>query len=105
MDKDIFRDRAQGEESAYFRQQDARLLERLRQGAKLDDIAVALRDKLEIDKPDLLLRARELGDRLEPRVRNDAWGGCVAPPHVSRVVRTARRERERREDDRATQFS
>jgi hypothetical protein len=61
MDKDIFKDRAQGEESAYFRQQDAKLLQRLRQGAKLDEIAEALRDKLEIDRHDLLLRVRELG--------------------------------------------
>jgi len=61
MDKGIFSDREKAMEANYFRQQDARLLERLRQGAKLDDIAEALRDKLQVDNPELLARVRALG--------------------------------------------
>ena len=61
MDKGIFSDREKAMEANYFRQQDARLIERLRQGSKLDDIADALRDKLQLDNPDLLQRARDLG--------------------------------------------
>ena len=61
MDKGIFSDREKAMEANYFRQQDARLIERLRQGAKLDDIAEALRDKLQVDNPELLARARAAG--------------------------------------------
>jgi hypothetical protein len=61
MTKHIFDEREQAMEANYFRQQDAKLIEKLRQDAKLDDIATALRDKLEVDNPDLLLRVRELG--------------------------------------------
>jgi hypothetical protein len=57
----IFDEREHAMEANYFRQQDAKLIEKLRQNAMLDEIAVALRDKLEIDNPQLLLRARELG--------------------------------------------
>jgi hypothetical protein len=61
MDKGIFTDREKAMEANYFRQQDAKLLESLRKGAKLDEIALALRDKLQVDNPDLLARARALG--------------------------------------------
>jgi hypothetical protein len=61
MDKGIFTDREKAMEANYFRQQDAKLLETLRKSAKLDDIALALRDKLQVDNPDLLARAREAG--------------------------------------------
>ena len=61
MDKGIFTDREKALEANYFRQQDAKLLERLRQGAKLDDIAEALRDKLQVDNPELLAKVRALG--------------------------------------------
>jgi hypothetical protein len=36
MEKDIFKERERGMEAAYFRQQDAKLIERLRQEAKLE---------------------------------------------------------------------
>ena len=39
MDKGIFTDREKAMEANYFRQQDAKLLEKLRKGAKLDEIA------------------------------------------------------------------
>lgn len=61
MDKGIFSDREKAMESNYFRQQDAKLLEKLRQKAPLDEIAGALRDKLQIDNPDLLQRVRDQG--------------------------------------------
>jgi len=61
MTKGIFEDREHALEANYFRQQDARLLDQLRKNAKLDDIAVALADKLKVDNPDLLLKAREIG--------------------------------------------
>ena len=60
-DKGIFSDRERALEDTYFRQQDARLIEQLRQYAGLDEIARALADKLHIDNPELLARARELG--------------------------------------------
>ena len=61
MDKGIFSDREKAMEANYFRQQDAKLLERLRANASLDDIAAALADKLKVDNPDLLERVRALG--------------------------------------------
>ena len=61
MDKGILSDREKAMEGSYFRQQDEALLAKLRQKAKLDEIAVALADKLQVDNPDLLERVRELG--------------------------------------------
>jgi hypothetical protein len=52
MEKDIFKERGRGEEEAYFRQQDAELIERLHQEAKLEEIARALAEKLQVDNPD-----------------------------------------------------
>jgi tellurite resistance protein len=65
MDDRIFREREKAMEEAYFRQNDGKLIESLRQKAQLDEIAVALRDKLQIDNPDLLMKARELGVTIE----------------------------------------
>jgi hypothetical protein len=61
MDKGIFSEREQAAEAAYFRQHDARLVERLRQGAKLEEVASALAEKLQVDNPDLLQKARLAG--------------------------------------------
>ena len=61
MTKDIFRDRVRGEEAAYFRQQDAELIAKLRQKAQLGDIAHALAEKLHADEPALLERIQKLG--------------------------------------------
>ena len=61
MDKGIFEDREKAMEANYFRQQDAMLVQKLRQEAELDEIAKALAEKLEVDNPELLLRVRELG--------------------------------------------
>jgi hypothetical protein len=61
MQDRIFGDREKAMEEAYFRQEDAKLLDHLRQNAKLEDIALALGEKLQVHNPDLLLRVRELG--------------------------------------------
>ena len=61
MENRIFSEREQAMEANYFRQQDAKLLEKLRQRAPLDEIAGALRDKLQIDNPELLQRVRDVG--------------------------------------------
>jgi hypothetical protein len=61
MTKDIFRDRERGEENAYFGQQDAKLIAKLRQKAQLSEIAHALAEKLHADEPALLERIQKLG--------------------------------------------
>jgi hypothetical protein len=65
MAKDIFRDRERGEEQAYFRQQDAKLIAKLRQKAQLSEIAHALAEKLHADEPELLERIQKLGVTLD----------------------------------------
>ena len=65
MTKDIFHDRARGEEDAYFHQQDAKLIAKLRHKAQLSEIAQALADKLNADQPALLERIKQLGVTLD----------------------------------------
>lgn len=65
MAKDIFRDRERGEEAAYFRQVDARLIAKLRQKAQLSEIAHALAEKLRVDEPALLQSIQKLGVTLD----------------------------------------
>jgi hypothetical protein len=65
MQDRIFGDREKAMEEAFFRNEDARLLDKLRQNAKLDDIAVALGEKLDVHDPDLLMRVRQLGITIE----------------------------------------
>ena len=61
MDKDIFSERERGMEAAYFRELDAKLLQKLRETAKLEEIAAALATKLGADHPKLLRQIRDLG--------------------------------------------
>ena len=65
MEKDIFKERGRGEEEAYFRQQDAKLIEKLRESARLEEIAIALAEKLQVDNPELLHRVMALGVTLD----------------------------------------
>jgi len=65
MTKDVFRERERGEEQAYFRQQDAKLIAKLRQKAQLSEIAHALAEKLHADEPALLERIQKLGVTLD----------------------------------------
>src|SRR5690349_6147225 len=65
MAKDMFRDREVAEEEVYFRQQDAKLIAKLRQKARFSEIAHALAEKLRIDEPALLDRIQKLGVTLD----------------------------------------
>lgn len=65
MAKDIFRERERGEEQAYFRQEDAKLIAKLHQKAQLNEIAHALAEKLHADEPALLDRIQKLGVTLD----------------------------------------
>ena len=65
MARDIFRDRERAEEAVYFSQRDARLIEKLRERARLGEIAHALAEKLRVDDPALLERVIKLGVTLE----------------------------------------
>ena len=98
MQDRIFGDREKALEESYFRQEEARLLEKLRQKASLDEIAVALRDVLQVDNPELLARARDLGITAEtapafflaPLVQV-AWAeGKVAKDELEAVLKLAR---------------
>jgi len=60
MEKGFLGDREKAMEADYFRKENERLLEKLRQGAKLDDIAKALGEKLQVDNQELLARIRGL---------------------------------------------
>lgn len=61
MDKGILSDREKAMEANYFRQEDARLLDKLRKANKLDEMAQALAEGLQVDNPALLERVRALG--------------------------------------------
>src|SRR5512139_2924659 len=61
MENEIFKDRERANEAAYFRHEEARLLESLRKRAPLEEIAKALGEKLQVDNPELLERVRLLG--------------------------------------------
>jgi hypothetical protein len=105
MEKGFLGDREKAMEADFFRKENERLLEKLRQGAKLDDIAKALADKLQLDNQELLGRIRALGITLEtapalflsPLVQV-AWAeGSVGNPEREAVLRLAR-QREVDED-------
>jgi tellurite resistance protein len=65
MSKDMFKARERAEEEAHFRQQDARLIAKLRQKAQFSEIAHALAEKLQADEPMLLERIQKLGVTLD----------------------------------------
>ena len=65
MEKDIFKERERALEAAYFHNQDAKLIEKLRESARLEEIAVALAEKLQVDNPELLRRVMDLGVTLD----------------------------------------
>jgi hypothetical protein len=97
MDKGIFSEREQAAEAAYFRQHDARLVERLRQGARLEEVASALAEKLHVDNPDLLQKARLVGITAEtapalflaPLVQVAWVDGSVSSAEQATVLRIA----------------
>ena len=59
--KDIFKDRERGFEADYFRKQDEKLLEKMRERASLQEVAQALAEKLRVDDAELLRRVVDLG--------------------------------------------
>lgn len=93
----IFGDREKAMEENYFRQADAKLIETLRRRANLDDVALALGQKLEVDNPELLERVRKVGVTLEtaaaflvaPLVQVAWAGGSVTRPEHDTVLRLA----------------
>jgi hypothetical protein len=98
MQDRIFGDREKAMEEAFFRHQDAKLIETLRQKAHLDEIALALGEKLQIDNPDLLVRVRAAGVSLDtapalflaPLVQVAWAGNSVTKPEHDAVLRLAR---------------
>ena len=97
MTKDIFHARERAEEAAYFGQRDAKLTEKLREGARVGEIARALAEKLRVDDPALLDRIVQLGVTLDtgaafilsPLVEV-AWAdGRVSEPEHDAVLRLA----------------
>ena len=100
MDKGPLSDREKAMEANYFRNQDALLIEKLRQQATFDEIASAVADKLKVDNPDLLTRVRHLGITadtasaflLAPLVQV-AWGGDTVSRDERRTVLRLEHER------------
>jgi hypothetical protein len=65
MDKDMFKERERSLEEEYVRRHEAKLLEKLRERGKLEEIAAALAAKLQVDNPELLRRIVALGVTLD----------------------------------------
>lgn len=61
MVKDVFKDRERGFEEEFFRKSDAKLIEKLRENAKIQEIAAALAEMLQVQNPELLNRTIALG--------------------------------------------
>src|ERR1700752_2025117 len=65
MDRDSFKERERALEEGYFRAQDAKLIERLREDARLEEIVLALAENLQVENPGLLRQVIALGVRLD----------------------------------------
>jgi hypothetical protein len=65
MRKDIFEERERAEEAVYFASQDEKLIEKLRENARLEEIVKALAESLQGSNPELLRRVMALGVTLE----------------------------------------
>ena len=65
MDKDMFKERERSLEEEYFRKHEAKLIEKLRERGRLEEIAEQLAIKLQIDDPALLRRIMALGVTLD----------------------------------------
>ena len=61
VSKEIFKDRERAFEADYFRKQDEKLLEKMREKAALQEVAQALAEKLRVDDQELLHRVAALG--------------------------------------------
>jgi hypothetical protein len=97
MDKDSFRERGRAQEEGYFRAQDAKRLDQLREDARIEEIVLALAEHLQLENPELLRRVIALGVTLDtgpafllaPLVQV-AWGeGNVTERERDTVLRLA----------------
>ena len=61
MTKDIFEERERAEEAVYIRSQDEKLIEKLRENARLEEIVQALAESLQARNEELLRRVMALG--------------------------------------------
>ncbi len=61
MTKDAFKDRERGLEEDFFRKSDARLIEKMRNKASLDEVVAELAKVLQVENPELLRRVIDLG--------------------------------------------
>jgi len=59
--KDAFKDRERGLEEDFFRKSDAKLIEKMRDKARLDEIVSELAKVLQVENPELLRRVMDLG--------------------------------------------
>ena len=97
MSKDMFKERGQSFEDEYFRKHDAKLVEKLRERARLEEVAEAVAVKLQVDNPELLGRIMALGVTLDtasafllaPLVQVAWAGGAVTDPEREAVLRVA----------------
>jgi len=97
MTKDIFEERERAEEAVYFRELDEKLIEKLRENARLEEIVKALAGCLQANNPDLLRRVMALGVTLEtgpafllaPLVQVAWAGGKVTDRERETVLRLA----------------
>jgi hypothetical protein len=97
MDKDIFKERGRSFEDEYFRKHEAKLIEKLRERARLEEVAEALAVKLQVDDPELLKRIMALGVTLDTAAAfllapliQIAWaGGAVTGREREAVLRVA----------------
>jgi hypothetical protein len=97
MSGDAFKDRERAFEADWANAHDAKLIETLRERARLDAITVALAKKLEADEPEMLHRVMELGITLDtgpafllaPLVQIAWAGGRVTDRERETVLRIA----------------
>jgi hypothetical protein len=61
MAKDLFKDRERAAEEEYIRKHDAQLIEKMREKARLDEIADELAKVLQLENPELVRRVLDLG--------------------------------------------
>jgi hypothetical protein len=95
--KDLLKERGRGEETDHFRKLDQQLVEKMRERARVADVAKALADKLRVDDAELLSRVAALGLDAEtgpailfaPLVQV-AWSdGSASEPEKAKVLEVA----------------
>jgi hypothetical protein len=74
--RDLLKERERGFEAEYFNKLDAKLIEKIRERAHLQEVALALAEKLQVDDPALLARVAGLG------LTRDTGGAILLAPLV-----------------------